>query len=72
VTLVNVNFNNDNLAIALYGRTGLALSHVIDAYSVTSSIDFGSLGVTTYSEGNNHLSFSGPEAPQSLRPWPQQ
>jgi hypothetical protein len=72
VTLANVNFNNNNFAIALYGRTGLALSHVIDAYSITGSIEFDAFGVTTYSEGNNHLSFTGPEAPQSLGAWPQQ
>jgi hypothetical protein len=72
VTLSNVTFNNNNTAIALGGSTSLALSHVIDAYSVSSSIGFNSTGITTYSEGNNHLSFSGPNAPQSLGAWPQQ
>jgi hypothetical protein len=72
VTLRNDTFSDNTNAIRLDGTTALALSHVIDAYSVNGSINFNDPRVTTYSEGDNHVSLVGPHAPQSLGVWPQQ
>jgi hypothetical protein len=73
VTLVNDNFNNNGNAIQIEGNTGLALSHVIDAYSINGSIAFNWInGTATYSDGTNHVSLVGSFAPHSLGSWSQQ
>jgi hypothetical protein len=66
LNLSNVVFNDSNDIINLFDYSSVALSHVYDMHQSGSLVFNGNTSVVVDSDGTNHVSLSGPDAPGSL------